>query len=134
MKKFMLIVLLSFVFLLGGCTSNKTPVEDPNAVTLSGCLEDVGAGASVKGENLTYYYVSQDEISLYYSKNWKKGIISWKRFFVNEEQYNLQKSLYPDAVCKDAQKTILIKEYIKVDDMDAYWDSIENSSVYTMVK
>lgn len=132
MKNIILILILCFVTLLCGCTSNNN--EPINTISLATCMQDSNAKASKKGENITYYYSTPDEISLYYAQNWKKGIISWKRYFINEEQYNLQKALYPNAVCKDKDHTIFIKEYLKVDDMDAHWDSIENSSIYKIVK
>ena len=132
MKKIILIAILCFVTLLGGCGSK--PVVENNAITIESCMKDLLIKPSVKGENITYYYNTAEELAVYYTDNWNKGVIKCKRYFRNEEHYNIQKSLNSDAKFKDDLLTIEIKEYMKVDDMDAHWDYIENSSVYTLVK
>lgn len=133
MRKKLLLLILCFTMLLCGCSSNKD-VEPTNTINIKTCMSNVGARPSVQGESLTYYYSTADEISLYYVSNWRKGIVSWKRFFLNEEQYNLQKSIYPNAICKDKELTILIKEYMVVEDVAAHWSAIESAGIYTIVK
>lgn len=132
MKKIIFVLMICFVTLLGGCGSKKV-VENPG-ITIEKCMKDALVNPSVKGTNITYYYNSPEELALYYSTNWQKGVISCKRYFKNEEHYNIQKSLNPNAKFKDKELTMVIKEYLKVQDMDAHWDSIENNSMYILVK
>lgn len=132
MKKVILIAMLCMLTLLGGCGSKK--VVDNTAITIESCMKDLLINPSVKGSNITYYYNTAEELAVYYTDNWNKGVIKCKRYFRDAEHYNIQKSLNPDAKFKDDLLTIEIKEYMQVEDMDAHWDFVENSSVYTLVK
>ena len=133
MKKFLLIVMLSLVTLLCGCESDEI-VEPTYTLDVYSCMASIAVEPSQRDMNLTYYYSNSDEIALYYTRSWKDGVISCKRFFINPEIYNLQKSLYPFAEFDDEFLTIEIEEFMVVPDMNAHWDSLESSGVYTVIK
>ena len=129
---FLALTLSSFLF-LSGCTENQEVVET-NTLTVEACMQDVGLSKSVQGKNLVYYYKGPEELSLYYVNNWKNGVVSLKKYYINNEKYKLEKEMYSNANFNDKNLTMQIKEYLNVEDMDAYWTQIENSETYTIVK
>ena len=111
----------------------KKQDEEPKLV-LADCIADSGFERSVKGEKMLYYYATPNEIALYYCSGWKSGRISCRKYFLDKDTYELEKSLADVYRFKDEKLTFLVKEYKVVEDMDAYWDEIEASSIYTIVK
>lgn len=127
-----LVIILSMSFILTGCEEEKK--EEVNTFTVEYCMKDAGISKSVQGTNLTYYYIGPDDISIYYVTSWKRGVVSLRKYFSDKDKYELQKTMYDVTRCDDQKLSIYVKDYIKVDDMDAYWTEIENSSTYTIVK
>lgn len=128
-----LITAIVGILTLTGCAS-ETSEEESNLLSLSTCMQDAGVNRSEYGKNLTYYYKGPDEISLYCVKNWKNGKVMLKRYFSTEEQYNVQKGLYPDARADDKKLVLTMENFMTVQDMDTYWSEIENSTTYIIVK
>lgn len=131
-KNLMLVIMILFVFALCGCTTEN--VEEVNTLNVSSCIQDANLEKSSYGEKLTYYYAGSNEVSLYYIRNWRNGVVNLKIYFANEEEYNIQKGLYPNADCNDKKLLITVNEYMTVTDMNSYWNDIETSSIYTMYK
>lgn len=131
----MLILTISIIAMitLTGCTSNEV-AEETNPLSVSACMQEAGVNKSEYGKNLTYYYKGPDDIALYYVKNWNNGEVTLRRYFATEEQYNVQKNLYPDAKTNDNKLFFTLNKYMKVEDMDTFWNEIENSTTYTIVK
>lgn len=128
-------VILAMTLILTGCSDNNVEPVIVNTVDVGTCMFDVGANNSVKGECLTYYYRGPEDLTLYYTTNWNKGFISMKKYYVTQEKYLIEKPLYPNATrVNDTELTIQVQDYMKVEDMDAYWNQIETSSTYVMVK
>ncbi len=138
MKKVMSILLLGVMalslFVLTGCSSEESIEEGPGEETVLACMQKDGIKVSSFGDNLTYYYIGPDDLSIYYVTDWKKGVVSLKRYFWSQEKYELQKDMYKDAKLNDNELTIYQKEYTNVADMDTYWTEIENSQIYKMIK
>ena len=138
MRRFMYkLIILCFipVVLLTGCGEKEVeePVTKPFSVSYF--IKENDIEKSEKGKKLTYYYVSDGEITIYFVTNWNKGVISMRRFFTDKDKYDLQKSVAPaKSKCNDEELSIYIKEYNTVSDMDAFWDEIENSMIYKMYK
>ena len=133
LKILTLVIVIISMLTLTGCTSEKNK-EEENVLSLAACMQDAGLEKSEYGKNLTYYYIGPDDISLYYVKNWKTGKIILKRYFATEEQYNVQKGLYPDAKANDKKLLLTIDDFMTVENMDTYWTEIENSTTYIVVK
>lgn len=128
-----LVIIISMSLILTGCKEDKK-VEEVNTFTVEYCIKDASIPKSVKGTNLTYYYIGPDDISIYYSTSWKKGVISLRKYFKDKENYELQKTMYDYTRCDDTKLSIYVKDYSRVDDMDSYWTQIENSGTYTIVQ
>lgn len=116
---------------LSGCFNN---VEEEPKLVVSECIKDSKFEKSEKGKTLLYYYATPTEVSLYYCNGWKGGKISCKKYFLNKDTYEIEKNLVKADKTSDKELTIYIKEYQVVNNMDAYWDEIEASSIYTIVK
>lgn len=133
LKILTLVIAIIGMITLTGCTTETTE-EETNVLSLAVCMQDAGLEKSEFGKNLTYYYMGPDDISLYYVKNWKTGKVVLKRYFATEEQYNVQKGLYPDAKANDKKLLLTIDDFMTVENMDTYWNEIENSTTYLIVK
>ena len=135
MKKFSIIMIsiISLLF-LAGCGKKLNSDQVINETTVLACMKQDSIKKSEEGKNLTYYYINPSDIAIYYVEDWKKGVISLKKYFWDTEQFNMQKELYSDARVDEDDLTVYVREYSTVDDMDAYWEQTENSSTYTMVK
>lgn len=129
----LLVIMVSVFCILAGCTGEQEQIIN-NTLTVEACMKDAGVSKSVQGTNLVYYYKGPEELSLYYVNSWNSGVVSLKRYYVSAEKYNIEKTLYTNARCDDRNLTIQVGEYSRVEDMDAYWTQIENSSTYTIVK
>ncbi len=135
MRKFFKLIFIVMMIVaslsLTACLRHK---EEAPQLSLADCISKSGYKASNKGENILYYYATPTEVSLYYCNNWKSGRIECKRYFLDKETYELEKSLAKADRYKDEELWFSIKNYKVVDNMDTYWDEIETSSVYTIVK
>lgn len=131
-RNLMLVITILLTLGLCGCTTEN--VEEVNTLNVSVCIQDANLEKSSYGEKLTYYYAGSNEVSLYYIRNWRNGVVNLKIYFANEEEYNIQKGLYPNAQCNDKKLLITVNDYMTVADMNSYWNDIETSSTYTMYK
>lgn len=131
-KVLTLCLLLISTLVLGGCmTKDEEPV---NTLTVEACMKDANIPKSVQGDKLTYYYKGADELNLYHVSNWGNGVVTLRKYFVNQEKYEVQKGIYKNSVPNDKKMMIYVEQYDVVSDMDAFWSEIENSSTYIMVK
>lgn len=132
-----IVVIAVTLCFLTGCNYEEEE-ENPNALTLSSCMQDASLEKSEYGKRLTYCYIGPDEISLYYIRSWKNRVVGLKRYFATEEQYNTQKALYEnmykDINFNDKKLLITIKEFVKVENIESYWEEIKNSTIYTIVE
>jgi uncharacterized lipoprotein YehR (DUF1307 family) len=135
MKKLLklLVVLVICILSLVGCETEQVE-EETNTISLASCMKNDNIAKSQKGTNLTYYYRDNDCLSIYYITSWKNAKLSVKRYYTNQEAYELRKSLEKDAKYSDSDKKVSLSNYEEIADMDAYWDEIASSSIYTIVE
>lgn len=135
MKKLLSVFLILVICIstLVGCETEVVE-EETNTISVEKCMKNDNILKSEKGNNLTYYYKDADSLSIYYVTNWKNPKLSVKRYYTNKEAYELRKKLETEAKCNDSERKISHNNYEQIDDMDAYWDEISNSSLYTIVE
>ena len=85
-----LVIILSISLILTGCKKEEK-VEVVDTFTVEYCMKDAGINKSVKGTNLTYYYVGPDDISIYYVTSWKRGVVSLRKYFKDKKIMNYKK-------------------------------------------
>ena len=135
MKKMGLILGLCMVIvfscLLAGC--GEKPPEEPT-ISASYCLGKESYEKSVRGKSILYYYANGSEVVIYYSNKLKNGYVSCRRYFATKSAYELERDSGNWDKAVDAEKMLLKKRAVSFSDMDAFYDEIENSLTYTMVK
>ncbi len=119
------------LFALTGCL-NRPPEE--KTISINAVLKDGDFPKSKKGETLCYYYDNGKEISVYYTYFANSGCMHLKKYFADRETYELEKQAGGWDRSIDSALMLMKENAVTYSDPDAFFDQIENSSMYQMYK
>ena len=135
MKKWMyavcMVAVISGALLLTGC-GKKQPVEA--TISFAQCRTKEHYDGSERGKTILYYYDNGKEVSIYFSGNLNSNFVSLRKYFVDKELYELEKKSSKWDRTNDSDLVLYKRTAVTFEDKDAFYDQIENSPVYTLVK